>query len=84
MAGRRADNDRIAAVLETLVQLQQNQAQAQQNQAENLAQNIAAAAAAAAAALQPQPPAPVEIDWMSRFRKNEPPRFEGGYNPDGA
>ncbi|KAK7281768.1 hypothetical protein RIF29_10027 [Crotalaria pallida] len=48
------------------------------------AKNIAAAAAAAAATLQPQPLAPVEIDWMSRFQKNEPQRFEGGYNPDGA
>ncbi|KAK7267825.1 hypothetical protein RIF29_20504 [Crotalaria pallida] len=91
MAGRRANNDRIAAILETLVQLQQNQAQVQQQQDDNLAnlqqnqaQNIAVAAAAAAAALQPPPPPPVEIDWMGRFRKSDPPKFEGGYNPDGA
>ena len=75
---------------QTQVQMQQTQAQMQQDHAaamaqlqQNQANNIAAAAAAAAAALNP-PPAPVDIDWMSRFRKNDPPRFEGGFNPDGA
>ncbi|MDV3201185.1 MAG: hypothetical protein Q8877_03260 [Sweet potato little leaf phytoplasma] len=36
------------------------------------------------AAVQPPPPAPVEIDWPSRFRKSEPKSFEGGYDPDGT
>ncbi|XP_020208678.1 uncharacterized protein LOC109793625 [Cajanus cajan] len=26
----------------------------------------------------------LEIDWLERFQRNNPPSFRGGYNPDGA
>ncbi|MDV3201231.1 MAG: hypothetical protein Q8877_03540, partial [Sweet potato little leaf phytoplasma] len=79
MAGRRNGNDRLEGIIENLIQMNQTLIQMNQSQA----QHIATAAAAAVAAIHP-PPAPVEVDWLTRFRKSDPKQFEGGYNPDGA